>query len=128
MALQEEWERERGTLLGREWEEETEQWCLRTERDTAEGRHQKRGGREGWSEGGEVVEWQQLTQEGRGEGKKALWGLREEAADPRKGQQLQVETQQWGLSNSSQDQVQDLAVYLGIYKDLGSWSPLVWFL
>lgn len=121
--------------MGREWEEETEQWCLRTERDTAEGRHQKRSGREGRLEGGEVVEWQQLTQEGRGEGKKALWGSREEAADQRtgrlsgegarKGQQLQVETQQWA---PSQDQVQDLAVYLGIYKDLGSWSPLVWFL
>lgn len=82
-----------------------------------------------------MVEWQQLTQEGRGEGKKALWGSREEAVDQktgrlsgegvRKGQQLQVETQQWGPSNLSQDQVQDLAVYLGIYKDLGSWSPLV---
>lgn len=124
--------------MGREWEEETEQRYLRTERDIAEERHQKRGGREVQLEGGEVVEWQQLTREGRGEGKKALWASREEVADQRigglsgegkrKGQQLQVETRQWGLSNSSQDQVQDLAVYLGIYKDLGSWSPLVWFL
>lgn len=124
--------------MGRGWEEETEQWCLRAGRGTAEGRRQERGGREGRSEGGEAVEWQQLTQEGRGQGKKALRGLREEAADPRirrlsaegvrKGQQLQVETQQWALSNSSQDQVQDLAVCLGIYKDLGSWSPLLCFL
>lgn len=97
--------------MGRESEEETEQWHLRMERGTVEERHHKRGWGEGQSEGGEVVEWQQLTQEGRAEGKKALWGSREEAADQRtgrlpgegvmKGQQPQVETQQWGLSNSS---------------------------
>lgn len=124
--------------MGRESAEETEQWRLRTERGTAEERHQKRGWGEVQLEGGEAVEWQQLTLEGRGEGKKVLWGSREEAADRKpgrlpgegvmKGQQLQVETQRCGLSNSSQYQVQDLPVCLKIYKDLGSWSPLLWFL
>lgn len=133
VAPWEEWERVKGTLLGREWEAETEQWHLRMERGSAEEMHQKRDWGEGQLEGGEAVEWQQLTQEGRGEGKKALWGSREEVAEPKTAVervmmgQLQVGTQQWGLSNSSQDQVQDLAVYLGIYKDLGSWSPRVWF-
>lgn len=138
VAPQEEWERVKGTLLGRELEGETEQWHLRTERGSAEEMHEKREWGEGQSEGGEAAEWQQLTQEGREEGKKAPWGSREEAADPKterlsaervmKGQPRQVGTQQCGLSNSSQDQVQDLAVCLGIYKDLGSWAPPVWFL
>lgn len=74
------------------------------ERDTAEVMHQKREWGGEHLEGGEVVEWQLLTQEGRGAGKKALWGSREEAADSKiwrlseervmKGHQLQVGTQQ----------------------------------
>lgn len=108
------------------------------ERGTAEETHLKREWGEGQWEGGEVAEWQPSTQEGTGEGKKALWGSREEAADPKtrrlsvervmKDQLLLVGTRQQGLRNSSQAQVQDLAVYLEIYKDLGFWSPLGWFL